>query len=143
MRLKTKLVLAIASLVLLISALLSVVYFTQLLDAAVDQTYQTNRMVANQIRLALLQALETGLRDREVNPNDPAELRDLQAQAIQHSASLQAALESVNRYSLTVYDVNIADNQSTVLKSTNPDNEGKQLPGRPDYETLKKLTRSS
>lgn len=137
MRLKTKLVLAIASLVLLISALLSVVYFTQLLDAAVDQTYQTNRMVANQIRLALLQALETGLRDREVNPNDPAELRDLQAQAIQHSASLQAALESVNRYSLTIYDVNIADNQSTILKSTNPDNEGKQLPGRPDYEVLK------
>jgi PAS domain-containing protein len=137
MRLKTKLVLAISSLVLLISALLSVVYFTQLLDAAVEQTYQTNRMVANQVRLSLLQALETGLRDRQVDPNNPAQLRDLQAQAIQHSASLQAALESVNRYSLTIYDVNIADSESKVLKSTNPDNEDKPLPVRPSYETLK------
>ncbi len=138
MRLKTKLVLAISSLVLLISALLSLVYFTQLLDAAVDQTYLTNQMVANQIRLALLQALESGLRDREVNPNDPAELRQLQAQAIHHSGSLQAALDSVNRYALTVYDVNIADSESTILKSTNPNNEGEKLPPRPDYETLKK-----
>ncbi len=137
MRLKTKLVLAISGLVLLISALLSVVYFTQLLDAAVEQTYQTNRMVANQVRLALLQALETGLRNREVNPNDPGQLRDLQAEAIHHSAALQAALESVNRYSLTIYDVNIADNQSTIIKSTNPDNEGKPLPVRPDYEILR------
>ena len=136
MRLKTKLVLAISSLVFLISALLSLVYFTQLLDTAVEQTYQTNRMVANQVRLALLQALETGLRDRQVDPNNPGELRDLQAQAIHHSASLQAALESVNRYSLTVYDVNIADNQSKVLKSTNPDNEDKPLAIRPDYESL-------
>jgi signal transduction histidine kinase len=71
-----------------------------------------------------------------VDPNNPGELRDLQAQAIHHSASLQAALESVNRYSLTVYDVNIADNQSKVLKSTNPDNEDKPLAIRPDYESL-------
>ncbi len=62
MRLKTKLVIAIASLVLLISALVSLVYVTQLLDAAVKQTYQTNRMVANQVRYALQEALETGLR---------------------------------------------------------------------------------
>ena len=61
MRLKTKLVIAIASLVLLISGLVSLVYVTQLLDAAVKQTYETNKMVANQVRFALQQALETGL----------------------------------------------------------------------------------
>ena len=137
MRLKTKLVLAIASLVLLISSLLSLVYVTQLLDAAVDQTYATNKMVANQVRLALQNALENGLRDRKVDPNNPAELRILEAQAIHDSAALQAVLDSVNRYSLTVYDVNIGDAQSQTLKSTNPDNEDKPLPGRPDYENLK------
>src|SRR5579862_5870237 len=137
MRLKTKLVLAISSLVLLISALLSVVYVTQLLDAAVDQTYATNRMVANQVRLALQNALETGLRDRKVDPNNPGELRTLEAQAIHDSAALQAVLDSVNRYSLTVYDVNIGDSQSRTLKSTNPDNEDKPLPARSEYEKLK------
>lgn len=137
MRLKTKLVLAISSLVLLISALLSLVYVTQLLDAAVEQTYGTNKMVANQVRLALQNALETGLKDRKVDPNNPTELRTLEAQAIHDSAALQAVLDSVNRYSLTVYDVNIGDAQSRTLKSTNPDNEDKPLPVRSEYEKLK------
>ena len=46
MRLKTKLVLAITALVLLISGLLSMVYVSQLLHASVQQSYETNRMVA-------------------------------------------------------------------------------------------------
>ncbi len=136
MRLKTKLVLAISSLVLLISALLSLVYVTQLLDAAVKQTYETNRMVANQVRFALQQALETGLQGREVDPNNPAQLRTLEAQAIHDSAALQAVVDSVNRYSLTVYDINIGDSQSRTIESTNPQNEDKPLPVRPDYKQL-------
>ena len=137
MRLKTKLVLAIASLVLFISVLLSLIYVTQLLDAAVEQTYQTNKMWAKQVLLALQEALETGLKDRKVDPNNPAELRNLEAQAIHDSAALQAVLDSVNRYSLTVYDVNIGDSQSQTLKSTNPDNEDKPLPVRSEYEKLR------
>ena len=136
MRLKTKLVIAIASLVLLISALVSLVYVTQLLDAAVKQTYQTNRMVANQVRYALQEALQTGLRGRQVDPNNPAELRTLEAEAIHDSAALHAVLDSVNRYSLTVYDVSIGDAQHRTLLSTNPDNEDKPLPVRSDYKQL-------
>ncbi len=136
MRLKTKLVIAIASLVLLISALVSLVYVSQLLDAAVKQTYQTNRMVANQVRYALQEALETGLRGRKVDPNNPAELRTLEAEAIHDSAALHAVLDSVNRYSLTVYDVSIGDAQRRTLLSTNPDNEDKPLPVRSDYKQL-------
>jgi signal transduction histidine kinase len=137
MRLKTKLVLAISILVVLISGLLSFVYLTQLLDAAVKQTYETNRMVANQVRLALQQALESGLKDRKVDPNNPAELRNLEAQAIHDSATLQDVIDSVNRYSLTVYDINIGNAQSRILKSTNPENEDKLLPVRSDYQMLK------
>lgn len=136
MRLKTKLVLAISSLVLLISGILSFVYVTQLLDAAVKQTYQTNRMVANEVRFALQEALETGLKDRKVDPNNPAELRTLEAEAIHDSSALRAVLDSVNRYSLTIYDVNIGDSQSHTIASTNPDNEDKPLPIRSDYGQL-------
>lgn len=136
MRLKAKLVLAITSLVLLISGIVSLVYVTQLLDAAVKQTYETNRMVANQVRFALQQALEAGLKDRKVDPNNPAELRNLEAQAIHDSAALQAVMDSVNRYSLTIYDINIGDSQSRTIESTNPDNEDKPLPVRPDYNQL-------
>jgi signal transduction histidine kinase len=136
MHLKTKLVLAITTLVFLIAGLLSLVYVSQLLHAAVRQSYDTNRMVANQVRFALQTALEAGLTDRKVDPNNPEQLRSLAAEAVRDNAALQAVVESVNRYSLTVYDLNIGDSQSTMLLSTNPENEDKPLPVRPNYEEL-------
>ena len=136
MRLKTKLVLAITALVFLIAGVLSLVYVSQLLHAAVEQSYQTNRMVANQIRLALLQALEAGLKDRKVDPNKPAELRNLTAAAVRDNAALEAVIDSVNRYSPTVYEINIGDFQNLTLLSTDPENEDRPLPLRPHYEQL-------
>ena len=136
MRLKTKLVLAITALVFLISGVLSLVYVSQLLHEAVQQSYYTNRLVANQIRFALQRALETGLKDRKVDPNNPEQLRDLAAAAVRDNAALQAVVDSVNRYSLTVYDINIGDSQSRTLLSTNPDNQDKPLPIRPNYNQL-------
>ena len=133
---KTKLVLAISALVLLIAGAVSLVYVHQLVKGAVQQTYDTNLMVARQVRFALQNALENGLRDRTVDPNNPGELQELVAETVRNDAQLQAALDSVNRYWLTVYDVNIGDSQGVTLLSTNPDNEGKPLPSRPDYEQL-------
>ena len=140
MRLKTKLVLAITALVFLIAGLLSLVYVHQLVKAAVLETYGTNLMVADQVRFALQNALLTGLKDRTVDPNNPAELRALVAATVHSDPTLQAALVSVNRYSSTVYDVNIGDSQGTTLLSTNPDNEGKPLPVRPNYDQLRKAS---
>ena len=137
MRLKTKLVLAITALVFLISGVLSLVFVSQLLHSAVQQTYETNRMVANQVQLAVRNALEAGLRDQTVNPDDPAQLRELAGSAVRDNAALQAVVESVNRYSITVYDINIGDSQSITLLSTSPDNEDKQLPARPNYQQLR------
>jgi signal transduction histidine kinase len=136
MRLKTKLVIAITALVFIIAAAVSLVYASQLLRAAVQQSYDTNHMVAEQIRFALQNALETGLRDQTVNPNDPGQLRALMTQAVRDNAELQAVVQSVNRYSLTVYDINIGDSHSTTLLSTNPENEDKLMPLRPDYNQL-------
>jgi signal transduction histidine kinase len=136
MRLKTKLVLAITGLVFLIAGLVSLVYVSQLVKAAVQQSYDTNQMVAEQIRLALENALETGLKDQKVDPNNPGQLRALAATAVRGNATLQAVVESVERYSLTVYDVNIADNQGNTLFSANPDSEDKPIPVRPDYKRL-------
>jgi signal transduction histidine kinase len=136
MRLKTKLVLAITGLVFLISGLLSLVYVSQLLHAAVQQSYDTNKMVANQVRFALQNALEKGLKDQEVDPNNPAQLRDLAAEAIRDNDALRAVIDSANRYSLTVYDINIGDYQSRTLISTDPGNQDKPLPVRANYFEL-------
>lgn len=136
MRLKTKLVLAITALVLLISGLLSLVYVSQLLHAAVQQSYDSDRMVANQVNLALQNAVETGLRDLKFDPNHPEQLRELTRSAVRGSDTLREVLESINRYSLTVYDINIADYQGQILLSTDPENVDKPLPRRADYNQL-------
>jgi signal transduction histidine kinase len=136
MRLKTKLVLSITALVFLISGLLSLVYVSQLLHSAIKQSYDTNRMVANQIQFALRNALEAGLKNQTVDPNNPAQLRNLEAEAVRDNAGLQEVIDSVNRYSLTVYDINIGDSRSSTLLSTNPENEDKPLPVRPDLSQL-------
>lgn len=136
MRLKTKLVLAITALVLLISGLLSLVYVSQLIHAAVQQSYDTNRMIADQVRFAVQNALEAGLRDRTFDPNHPEQLRDLARDAIRNSQDLNAFIESVNRYALTVYDIDVADYESNIILSTDPLNNDKQLPERTDYTQL-------
>ncbi len=136
MRLKTKLVLAITTLVLLISGLLSLVFVTQLLHASVQQSYDTNRMVANQVRLAVQKALVTGLKDRTFDPSKPYELRDLAAEVIRGSQPLQVVIDSVNRYSATVYDINIGDATGRTVLSTDPENQDKPLPSRPDLYQL-------
>jgi uncharacterized membrane protein len=138
MGLKTKLVLAITALVFLIAGVVSLVYVHQLVKAVVLETYDTNLMVADQVRYALQNALEAGLKDRMVASNDPGALRALVAETVQNDPTLRAALVSVIRYSSTVYDVNIGDSQGLVLLSTNPANEGKPLPARANYDRLLK-----
>jgi signal transduction histidine kinase len=136
MRLKTKLVLAITVLVFVIAAVQSLIYASQMLNTAVKQSYDTNLMVAEQIRFALQRALEAGLRNQTVNPNDPGQLRALMIHAVRSSDELQSVVRSVNLYSLTVYDINIGDSHNMTLLSTDPDNEDKPIPNRPDFTQL-------
>lgn len=136
MRLKTKLVLAITGLVFLIAGSLSLVYVSHLVDAAVQQSYDSNRLIANLVRDSLQNALQSGLKDQTVDPNDKDKLRQLVEDAIQDSDALRSTLDSANKYSETEYDVNIADSRSRVLMSTFPDNDGKPMPWRPNYSAL-------
>lgn len=136
MRLKTKLVLAITGLVFVIAGLLSLVYVSHLVDAAIQQSYDSSRMIANQVRSALQNALETGLKDQVVDPNDTAKLHELVVGAIRDSAALRAVMNSANMYSATLLDVEVADAQSSVLVSTNPALVDKLLPVRQSYGLL-------
>jgi signal transduction histidine kinase len=136
MRLKTKLVLAITVLVLMISGLLSLVYVSQLLHASVQESYDTNRMVANQVQLAVVAALKTGLKDRTFDPSKPYELRELTATVVRESESVHVVIDSVNRYSATVNDINIADTTGRTILSSDPENQDKIVPSRTDFRQL-------
>ncbi len=136
MRLKTKLVLAITGLVFLIACVLSLVYVSHLVDAAVQQSDESNLMVADLVRSTLQNTLLEELKDQTVDPNDKDKLLELVQEAIKGSASLSATLDSTNMYSTTEYDVNIVDTKSRILLSTFPDNDGKVLQWRPKYTDL-------
>ncbi len=137
MSLKTKLVLAITGLVFLITAVISLVYVSQLLNSVVQQSYDNNVLVARQIRYAVQLALETGLKDQKVNPNDPVQLRGLAAEAVRDNSALTAVVNSVNRYSPTVYDISISDTGNRALLTTGPGDPDQLLPARPNYQTLR------
>jgi signal transduction histidine kinase len=135
--LKSKLVLAITSLVFLVTMVLSLVYVNQLLQAVVTQSYETNVLVARQIRYALQLALENGLKDQQVDPNNKAQLRELVVPAVRNNSALQAVISSVNRYSPTVYDISIADTNGRALLTTGPNGDDNPIPVRPDYQVLR------
>ena len=137
MSLKTKLVMAITSLVFLVTAILSLVYVSQLLLAAVQQSYDTNFLVAQQIRYALQLALEQGLKNQQVDPNNQAQLRSLAAAAVRDNTTLVAVVNSVNRYDPTVFDISIGDNQGRALLTTGQSGEDQPLPIRPGYQQLR------
>ena len=136
MSLKTKLVLAITSLVFLVTVVLSLVYVSQLLRSIVTQSYDTNVLVARQIRYALQLALENGLKDQKVDPNNQEQLRQLTVAAVRDNAALTAVVNSVNRYSPTVYDISIGDNRNRALLTTGPSGDDQPLPVRPNYQRL-------
>lgn len=136
MRLKTKLVLAITALVFLIAGVLSMVYVSHLVDSAIQQSDESNRMIANLVRVALQNTLLEGLKDQTVDPNDKDKLLQLVQEAIRDSESLSSTMDSANMSSTTEYDVNIVDTRSRILLSTFPDNNGKVLPWRPKYSDL-------
>ena len=137
MSLKTKLVLAITGLVFLVTAVLSAVYVSRLLQAVVQQSYDTNVLGAEQIRYALRLALEAGLKDQKVSPNDWVQLRKLAAAAVRDSPALTAVVNSVIRYSPTVYDISIGDTNNLALLTTGTGGNDQQLPSRPNYELLR------
>jgi signal transduction histidine kinase len=137
MSLKTKLVLAITGLVFLVAAVLSLVYISQLLQSVVQESYDANKRGAEQIRYALQLALEDGLKDQQVNPNDPVQLRNLAATAVRNSKPLKAVVNSVVIYSPTVYDISIGDSSNRALITTGTGGEDQPLPVRTNYQSLR------
>ncbi len=137
MRLKTKLVAAITSLVFVVVSLLSVLYLSQLLHHYIEQSYSANDIVAHQILFATRHAIETNLRNQRLNPNDPVALRAAVAASLRDDEGLQALLNSVVRYSPTVFDISISDWNDRVMVSTDPRSDNQILSKRPEFTRLR------
>src|SRR3984957_19462508 len=125
MRLKTKLVLAATSVTFGIVLLLSLLFLGELLRQRIAQTVSSTDVLANEVRLATRQALETGLPLHPVlgppttSPQDA--LHDVVVAVLRENVSLRALMEGIVRYSPTVQDVSITDARGVTLVSTDPE----------------------
>jgi PAS domain S-box-containing protein len=137
MRLKTKLVVAITGLVFVVVMVLSWVYFGELLQQHIEQSYNATDIIAHQLQFATRQAIENGTRNLVINANDPVELRAAVAKALRDDKSLNALLSSVISYSPTVFDISIADGNGRAYLSTDPIQQDQLLPPRPSYDLLR------
>jgi signal transduction histidine kinase len=139
MRLKTKLALAITLLVFVVVTMLSWLYMTELLQQHIEQAYLSTDVVAHQLEFATREALATGLRDKQVDVNNPAALRAAVAESLRNNTALSAFINSVINYSPTVLDIAIADRDGRgLVTAPDPAQQDQFLPVRPDYASLRK-----
>jgi signal transduction histidine kinase len=137
MRLKTKLVLAITGLVFLVASVLSVLYLTELLRQQIAQSFQNTDLVAHQVLFATRHAIETGMTNPPVNASDPAALRVAVATTLRRDEGLTSLMNSVIRYSPTIFDIAVADTDGRVLISSDLGVTDRILPPRPLYSDLR------
>ncbi|HWZ49898.1 MAG TPA: ATP-binding protein [Granulicella sp.] len=129
MRLKTKLVLAATSVTFGIVLLLSLLFLGELLRQRIAQTAAANNVLANEVRLATRQALETRLplHPNLTHPLEPAlatsqdALHAAVTEVLREDAGLKALMEAIVRYSPTVQDVSVTDARGISLVSTDPE----------------------
>ncbi len=139
MRLKTKLVLAITGLVFCVVVVFSWIWLSQLLQQHIEQSWSTTDYLAHNVLFQMRQALDTGLRDRHFDTNDPVAVRAAVADSLRRDAGLNALLTSIVNYSPTVLDISIVDRQNRAIIAV-PDStlDDQVLPRRPDYSVLRR-----
>ena len=139
MRLKTKLVLAITSLVLAVVVIFSWIWMSELLNQHIEQSFTATDTLAHQVANDVTRALDTGLKGRQLDPHDPAAVRQAVAETLRENPDVVYRLNSIVEYSPTVLDVSIADRAGRALL-TAPDTtqEDQELPSRPEFGSLRK-----
>src|SRR6266513_490537 len=125
LRLRTKLTLVMTGLVLLVVAVLSGVFFWQLLEQVLRETTKRTVDLATagvvQVERALAEASNHGWR---AESNSAEDIRDYVRYALQASEGLQAQLKAAIA-STAIYEVSIIDQNGIVLISSDKSQEGK------------------
>src|SRR6266699_1505939 len=139
LRLRTKLTLVMTSLVLLVAAVLSAVFFRQMLDQVLRETNKRTVELGGDsfewVERALADASNHGWRPES---NSAEDIHDYVRYALQSSEGMQAQLKAAIG-SPAIYEVSIIDRDGIVLVSSDKSEEGKcHLPRSPISELLQR-----
>ena len=137
MRLKTKLVLAISSMVLALVAIFCYLYVSHLLRQRTTEAYDSADFVAKEIRESAREASQIDLSSTFVNQSDPRQVEEVLEEALRMDHGLNTLLQSVVGYSPTIFDAAIADVNGRAIVHTDSAAVGTDLPEREDFVKLR------
>jgi signal transduction histidine kinase len=136
MRLRTKIVLAVTSMVALLVAGFSYIYISQLLRQKVSDTYDQCKTLAYQLVFDTREAIPD-LSSTKVDINRPKAVKAAAVQFLQTDPNLTNQFKTIVGSWPDVIDATLVDGQGHALLHTNPEMIGKIVPERPDFELLR------
>lgn len=135
--LKNKFTLATASLVLLVVALISVLYVSQLTRQVITQANDRSQFVLQQVFVAAQEALrEAAAGGATPASSDPDDIHQYVQQTLDKSAGLSALIESDMSFSASIYEITITDSSGAALVSSDPSLPGRNVAARPNLSEL-------
>jgi signal transduction histidine kinase len=136
-RLKTKLVLAISSMVVGLVAVFSYLYVSHLVRQRTTEAYDSATFVAKQIREFAQEASQAGVTNEPAETNDPTQIKAALDKALQADPGLMTLLPSIVGYSQTIYDAAIVDVNHHAIAHTNNTLIGSTLDDREDFADVR------
>ncbi|HLJ25581.1 MAG TPA: ATP-binding protein [Candidatus Angelobacter sp.] len=136
LRLKTKLVIAITGMVLVIVATLSTVYLFQVVRESVQGVYDDGYFISHEIFYVAREPLEVDLSNTKVDLNDPKQIEDAIEEVLGTDSAVNALLDSVITYSPDIQYATITGIDGRALVHTSPSFLGKTLKARDDFHSI-------
>ncbi len=136
LRLKTKLVMAITGMVLVLVGLFSYIYVSHRLRQSTSEAYTRADFVAKEIGDSARQATQVDLRKLNVDPENPKLVQAVLERRLQGDAGLSTLLQSILAYSYAIYDAGITDAEGRAIVHTNASLVGSHVEHRESYTDL-------
>ncbi len=132
-RLKTKLVLAISSMVFALVAAFSYLYVSHVVRQRTTEAYDNAGFVAKEIRESAREASQIDLSSAFINTNDPQQVKAVLDEALRTDPGLNTLLQSIVGYSPTIADAAITDVSGHAIVHTDPSGIGALQESREDF----------
>lgn len=139
LRLKTKITLTTALLVLAVVGVNSTLYVMTLTRQVIRQANERAQLVTQHIFFQTQNALSDSAREGKLPASDsPQDLRAYVQNSLDDSDSLKSSIDAEVGYSPLIYEVSISDIDGAVLISSDASLPGRQLPARTDLRQDRK-----
>ena len=137
LRLKTKITLTTALLVLAVVGVSSTLYVLTLTRQVTRQANERAQLVTRHVFFQIQTALADSAKEGKTPASASAEdLREYLENSLEESDSLKSAIDAEMGYSPLIYEISITDANAKVLISSDLSLAGKQLPERADFQQL-------